>query len=106
MGRLEFAYRDIQGCQGCRGIPQENSSAGRPWRGAPPLSSCHSISIPISECKQAGGAVVAGGFRWAIQHGFLPFVPDWRYVAWRSLAVARGVLVLIVIYFARTASRL
>jgi hypothetical protein len=60
------------------------------------LSSCHSISIPISECKQAGGGV-AGGFRWTIQHGFLPFVPDWRYVAWRSLAVACGVLVLIVI---------
>ena len=44
------------------------------------------------------GAVAVGGFRWTIQHGFLPFVPDWRYVAWQSLAVARGVLVLIVTY--------
>jgi hypothetical protein len=49
----------------------------------------------------AGGrwkAIAIVGFWWAIQHSFLPFVLDWRYVAWRFLAFLPGVVVFMLIY--------
>ncbi len=38
------------------------------------------------------------GFFWAAQHCALPFIPDWRYVAFRFLAFLPGVLVFMLIY--------
>jgi membrane protease YdiL (CAAX protease family) len=38
------------------------------------------------------------GFWWALQHAFLPFIPDWRFVLYRFLAFLPGVLVLLAIY--------
>lgn len=38
------------------------------------------------------------GFWWALQHSFIPFVPDWRLVLYRFLAFVPGVLVFLVIY--------
>ncbi len=38
------------------------------------------------------------GFWWALQHSFLPFVPDWRLVLYRFLAFLPGVLVYMAIY--------
>jgi membrane protease YdiL (CAAX protease family) len=43
-------------------------------------------------------AVVLVGFWWAIQHSFLPFIPEWRNVVWRFLAFLPGVVVLLFIY--------
>ena len=105
MGRLEFAYRDIQGCQGIKG---SHKGTAAPEDRGEVRPHCPVVTLSQFRFRSANkrGAVAVGGFWWTIQHGFLPFVPDWRYVAWQSLAVARGVLVLIVIYFARTASRL
>ena len=39
------------------------------------------------------------GFVWAFQHTLLPFVPDWKYTAFRSLAFLPGVLALMAIYW-------
>jgi len=38
------------------------------------------------------------GFWWAMQHSFLPFVPDWRLILYRFLAFLPGVLVFLAIY--------
>ena len=38
------------------------------------------------------------GFWWALQHSFIPFVPDWRLVLFRFLAFVPGVLVFLAIY--------
>ena len=38
------------------------------------------------------------GFWWALQHSFLPFMPDWRLVLYRFLAFLPGVLVFLAIY--------
>lgn len=43
-------------------------------------------------------AVVVVGFWWALQHSFLPFIPDWRFVIWRFLAFVPGVIALTLIY--------
>jgi membrane protease YdiL (CAAX protease family) len=43
-------------------------------------------------------AVALVGFWWAIQHSFLPFVPDWRNFVWRFLAFVPGVVVFMLIY--------
>ena len=34
----------------------------------------------------------------ALQHSLLPFLPDWRSVLWRFLAIVPGVMVLMLIY--------
>ncbi len=96
MGRLEFACRDIQVAKGVEG--SHKGTAAAEDRGEV-RSHCPLVTLSQFRFRSADkrGAVTVGGFRWTIQHGFLPFVPDWRYVAWRSLAVACGVLVLIVI---------
>jgi hypothetical protein len=44
-------------------------------------------------------AFVVVGFLWAFQHALLPFVADWRYVAFRTLAFAPGVLTMMAIYW-------
>jgi len=38
------------------------------------------------------------GFWWALQHSFIPFVPDLRLVLYRFLAFVPGVLVFLVVY--------
>ena len=43
-------------------------------------------------------AVALVGFWWAIQHSFLPFIPDWRCFLWRFLAFVPGVVALTLIY--------
>lgn len=43
-------------------------------------------------------AVIVVSFWWALQHGFLPFVPDWRFVIWRFFAFVPGVIALTLIY--------
>jgi uncharacterized protein len=43
-------------------------------------------------------AMAVVGFWWALQHSLLPFLPDWRSVLWRFLAMVPGVIVLMLIY--------
>lgn len=43
-------------------------------------------------------AVLLVGFWWAVQHSFLPFVPEWRNFVWRSLAFAPGCVAFLLIY--------
>jgi len=43
-------------------------------------------------------AVAVVGFWWAIQHSFLPFIPDWRNAIWRFLAFVPGVIGFMLIY--------
>jgi len=38
------------------------------------------------------------GVVWALQHSFIPFIPDWRLVLYRCLAFLPGVLVFMAIY--------
>jgi hypothetical protein len=38
------------------------------------------------------------GIVWALQHSFIPFIPDWRLVLCRCLAFLPGVLVYVEIY--------
>jgi hypothetical protein len=47
---------------------------------------------------RASVAVVVVSFWWALQHSFLPFIPDWRDVIWRFLAFVPGVIGLILVY--------
>jgi len=37
-------------------------------------------------------------FWWALQHSFIPFIVEWRYVIWRFLFFLPGVLVFLLIY--------
>src|SRR5258708_14511294 len=39
------------------------------------------------------------GFLWTFQHTLLPFIPDARYILFRTLAFAPGVLALMAIYW-------
>lgn len=39
------------------------------------------------------------GFVWAFQHSLLPFVLDWRFIAFRTLAFAPGVFAMMAIYW-------
>jgi len=43
-------------------------------------------------------AVAIVGFWWTLQHSFLPFILDWKYVAWRFLAFLPGVVAFILVY--------
>lgn len=43
-------------------------------------------------------AMVIVGFWWILQHGFLPFVPDWRVTVWRCVMVAPGLIVMMIVY--------
>jgi hypothetical protein len=43
-------------------------------------------------------ALALVGFWWSLQHSFLPFVPEWHYVAVRFIMVAPGILVTMFIY--------
>lgn len=43
-------------------------------------------------------AMVIVGFWWTLQHGFLPFVPDWRVTIWRCVMVAPGLIAMMVVY--------
>jgi membrane protease YdiL (CAAX protease family) len=38
------------------------------------------------------------GFFWSLQHSFLPFVPQWRYVVLRFVMVVPGLVVTMLIY--------
>ncbi len=38
------------------------------------------------------------GFWWSVQHCMFPFIPDWRYVAYRSLMMAPIVLFCMLVY--------
>ena len=41
-------------------------------------------------------AIVIVGFVWAIQHSFLPFVPEWRNFIWRFLAFVPGIVAMML----------
>ena len=43
-------------------------------------------------------AVLVVSFWWAIQHSFLPFILDWKYVVWRFLFFLPGVVIACLIY--------
>ena len=43
-------------------------------------------------------AIALVGFWWALQHSFLPFILDWRFVAWRFLAFLPGVVPFTLVY--------
>jgi membrane protease YdiL (CAAX protease family) len=43
-------------------------------------------------------AVLLVCFWWALQHSFIPFILDWKYVVWRFLFFLPGVLVFSLIY--------
>jgi hypothetical protein len=43
-------------------------------------------------------AVPLVGFWWALQHCFLPFILDWKYVVWRFLFFLPGVVIGTLIY--------
>jgi hypothetical protein len=44
-------------------------------------------------------AFVIVGFLWAFQHALLPFIPDARYILFRTLAFTPGVLAFMAIYW-------
>jgi hypothetical protein len=44
-------------------------------------------------------AIALVGFWFALQHSFLPFILDWRYVAWRFLAFLPGAVAFTLVYF-------
>ncbi|MGC1422688.1 MAG: CPBP family glutamic-type intramembrane protease [Terracidiphilus sp.] len=44
-------------------------------------------------------AFVVVGFVWAFQHSLLPFVLDWRFILFRTLAFAPGVFAMMAIYW-------
>ncbi len=48
--------------------------------------------------KRTWVAVVLVGFFWAIQHSFLPFLPEWKNFVWRFIAFVPGVIVFSLIY--------
>lgn len=43
-------------------------------------------------------SLVLVGFWWSLQHSFTPFVPEWRYVIWRFIMVAPGILAFMLVY--------
>jgi len=43
-------------------------------------------------------AVLLVGFWWALQHSFIPFILDWKYVVWRFLFFLPGVVIFSLIY--------
>jgi len=43
-------------------------------------------------------AVLTVGFWWALQHSFLPFILDWKYVVWRFLFFLPGVVLMTLVY--------
>ncbi|HXX99786.1 MAG TPA: CPBP family glutamic-type intramembrane protease [Candidatus Limnocylindrales bacterium] len=43
-------------------------------------------------------SVMLVGFWWALQHCFIPFILDWKYVVWRFLFFLPGVLIGSLIY--------
>lgn len=49
-------------------------------------------------CGRTWPAVLLVGFWWAIQHAFLPFLPEWRNFVWRFLAFIPGVVAFSLIY--------
>lgn len=57
-------------------------------------------SLPRAQvlCGRTWIAVALVGFWWAIQHAFLPFIPEWRNFAWRALAFVPGCVVFLLIY--------
>jgi len=58
------------------------------------------FALPRAEALFEGKwlAIVLVGFWWAIQHSFLPFIPEWRNFVWRFLAFIPGVVALLLIY--------
>lgn len=43
-------------------------------------------------------ALAVVGFWWSLQHSFIPFIPEWRYVVWRFVMVVPGVVVMMLVY--------
>ena len=43
-------------------------------------------------------AVLVVSFWWSLQHSFLPFIPDLRFVLWRFLAFLPGVIAFTLVY--------
>jgi len=52
----------------------------------------------IEVLSQRWIAVSIVSFWWALQHVFLPFILDWKYVAWRFLAFLPSMIVLTLLY--------
>ncbi|HKM83885.1 MAG TPA: CPBP family glutamic-type intramembrane protease [Candidatus Acidoferrum sp.] len=43
-------------------------------------------------------AVLLVGFWWGLQHSFIPFILDWKYVVWRFLFFFPGTVIISLIY--------
>ena len=43
-------------------------------------------------------AVLLVSFWWSLQHSFIPFIPEWKYVVWRFLFFLPGVVIACLIY--------
>lgn len=43
-------------------------------------------------------AIAMVGFWWALQHSFIPFILDWKYVVWRFFAFLPGAVVFTLLY--------
>jgi hypothetical protein len=49
-------------------------------------------------CGSRWKAIAVVGFWWALQHSFIPFILDWKYVAWRFVGFLPGVIAFTLIY--------
>ena len=49
-------------------------------------------------CGSRWKAVALVSFVFALQHSFIPLIPDWRYIAWRFLAFWPAMVVMTSIY--------
>ena len=47
-------------------------------------------------CRNRSLAIGLVSFWWALQHVFLPFVLDWKFVLWRFLTFLPGVVILLL----------
>jgi hypothetical protein len=45
-------------------------------------------------CRNRWAAIALVSFWWTLQHVFLPFILDWKFVLWRFLAFLPGVVIL------------
>jgi len=49
-------------------------------------------------CGSRWRAIAIVGFWWALQHSFIPFILDWKYVVWRFVGFLPGVVAFTLIY--------
>jgi hypothetical protein len=49
-------------------------------------------------CGRTWPAVLLVALWWALQHSFIPFIVEWRYIVWRFFFFLPGVLAFLLIY--------